>query len=209
MADPTGPFEWRPRDGDNDILRKILNWFAALGAGTKSIAVNISSAVGITGFGFSSEDTSTRPNNTTPYTALDVVGTDPATNMTFAGIGPAAGGKVIITHASLRVDVASVPAGMTQFRLHLLNAAPTAITDNMAFNLIAADRDKYLGFIEIPTPLDLGDTLFNGTEEGYYPVRKEVVVPVGGTLYGVLQTVGGFTPTAQSVTVVSLKSVSV
>lgn len=219
MADPNGPFEYRVRDSDNDILRKILNWFAALGSGLKSITVNISSAVAllvygtVTGVGYKSSFSQTRPNNTTPYTALDVVGEDPAENMEFGGIGPEAdgaiNGKIIITHVALRMDRNSIPAGMTQFRLHLYNGAPTAIADNAAFNLIAADRDKYQGYIEIPAPLDLGDTLYNDTEGGYYPVRKEVEVNSIGNLYGVLQTVGGYTPAANTVFNVALKAVSV
>lgn len=41
MPDVNGPYAWRHGDGDNDILRKILNWFNALGAKTKSIAVTV------------------------------------------------------------------------------------------------------------------------------------------------------------------------
>lgn len=40
-ADPNAPYGYRVRDSDNDILRKILNWFNALGARTKSIAVTV------------------------------------------------------------------------------------------------------------------------------------------------------------------------
>ncbi len=215
MSDPNGPFAWRPNDSDNDILRKILNWFAALGAGTKSIAVSISGAIfgTVTGVGYSASDSQTRPNNTDTYTALDVVGESPASNLEFGGIGPeaegAVNGKVVITHAALRMDRNSVPAGMTQFRLHLFNDAPTAIADNAAFNLIDADRDKYQGYIEIPQPLDLGDTIYNDTEGGYYPVRKEVEVNSIGNLYGVLQTVGAYTPAAKTSFTVSLKAVSI
>lgn len=218
-ADPTGPFEYRVRDGDNDILRKILNWFSALGAGTKSIAVNISSAVALlvygttTGVGYSASFPITRPNDATPYTALDVIGQNPAVNLEFAGVGPEAegmvDGKVLIVHASVRIDEGAVPAGMTQLRLHLFNGAPTAIADNAAFNLIAADRTKYQGFIDLPVPVDLGDTIYTATEELDYPIRKEVVVNSIGNLYGVLQTLGGFTPTASTIFTVSLKGVSV
>ncbi len=189
------------------------------------LQVNIASSVGLTisglvqvfgttvGVGYKSSFTQTRPNNTTPYTALDVVGEDAAENMEFGGIGPEAegmvNGKVIITHVALRMDRNAVPAGMTQFRLHLFNGAPTAITDNLAFNLIEADRGIYQGYIEIPTPLDLGDTIYNDTEGGYYPVRKEVEVNSIGNLYGVLQTVGGYAPAASTSFNVALKAVSV
>lgn len=40
-ADPNAPYGYRTRDSDNDILRKILNWFNALGARTRSIAVTV------------------------------------------------------------------------------------------------------------------------------------------------------------------------
>ncbi len=213
----------RINDRDHDLLKKIAANTADSASGTTGGVTSVKvteldvngSEVSETnplptqGQGFSSSANFTRPNNATPLTALDVVGTDPATNLSFADAGPAAGGKVVITYASLRIDVAAVAAGITQFRLHLYNAAPTAIADNAAFNLPSADRDKYLGYIELPTPVDLGDTIFSGTEEGYYPVRKEIVVPSGGVLYGLLQTVGAYTPTAQSVYTIKIKSVAV
>jgi hypothetical protein len=40
-GDPNGPYSFRTRDSDNDLLRKILNWFNALGAGTASLASQI------------------------------------------------------------------------------------------------------------------------------------------------------------------------
>jgi len=46
MADPNGPFDYRTRDSDNDLLRKILNWFNALFAGTKSILVRVAELLG-------------------------------------------------------------------------------------------------------------------------------------------------------------------
>jgi hypothetical protein len=158
---------------------------------------------------YTSSASQTRPNDTTAYAALDVVGTSPAANMSFAGIGPALGGTVIITNVSLRLDVSAVPAGMIGFRLHLFNAAPTAIADNTAFDVIIADRSKYLGYVEIPAPTDLGATLWASSEEMYLPVRKEVVVPTGGALIGVLQTLGAYTPTAEAVKTVTLSSIGV
>lgn len=157
--------------------------------------------------GFISSATTTRPADTTAYAADDVVGETGGVNLTFNGVGPTEGGKVLIDRATLRIDVASVPAGMTQFRLHLYNAAPTAIADNAAFSVISGDRAKYLGFVSIPTPIDLGATLFSGTEELSFPVRQQVVVPLGGVLYGVLQTVGAFTPSSADVSTITLHSV--
>lgn len=163
----------------------------------------------VQGVGYVSSATDTRPNNATPYTALDVVGNDTPTVLTFANIGPAGGGKVIITRVSLQVNAAAIPAGMGNFRLNLYDAAPTAIADNAPYDLPAGDRAKHVALIEIPTPYDLGATLKADTEGQFYPIRAEVNVPVGGTLYGILQTLNGYAPTAQTVKVTSIYSVLV
>jgi hypothetical protein len=92
----------------------------------------------------------------------------------------------------MRIRTASIPAGMTTFRLHLYSSAPTAITDNLAFNIIDADRSKYLGYIEFDTPVDLGDNILWTQKENINMVRKLASTSV----FGCLQTVTGFTPTS-------------
>lgn len=156
------------------------------------------SASQLTGSSVTVSATQTRPDNATPYTALDVVGTNPATNMTFA-TGLTAGAGFVVYGARLRIDVAAIPAGMASFRLHLFNAAPTAIADNVAFNLIAADRAKYLGYVEISGVLDVGDTLFAEVDNINFTGKLATA-----SLFGVLQTVGAYTPTAQAVKTVTL-----
>ena len=143
----------------------------------------------------------TRPNNTTAYDALDVVGQDPAANMAFSNVIADEGGAFVIFGARLRIDVAAIPAGMSSYRLHLYNAAPTAIVDNAAYNLPSGDRAKYLGYVEISGVLDIGDTLW-AQATGVNFVDK---LDAGSTsLYGILQTVSAFTPTAQTVKTVIL-----
>lgn len=148
--------------------------------------------------------TSTRPNDTTAYTALDVVGTSPATNIEFANVTSVAGNFVVITGVSLRVDVASIPSGMSSLRLHLYNSAPTAIADNTAFNLPSADRSKYLGYVDIDTPLDLGDTLYIENLN----INKQVKT-VTTSIFGILQTIGAYTPSSQTVNTVTLHTLGV
>ncbi len=216
-------------DRDHDLLKKIAANTCELAGGTGSpitvdLEVNgapvstsnplpIDGSAVVTGLGYTASFTQTRPDNATPYTGGDVVGEDPGENLEFAGIGPesftAFGAKIIITRVKLRIDVNAVPAGMTQFRLHLYDSGPTVIADNAPYNLPAADRDKYLGYIELATPIDLGDTIYSGTEDANYPVRFETRVNTLGNLYGILQTVGGYTPSALTVKTVTLYSVSV
>ena len=162
--------------------------------------------VKVSSSGFVSSASMTRPNDTTPYTALDVCGTSPAANIEFAGINSVSGGHVVVTGFSLRVDVAAVPSGMGAFRLHLFDAAPTAIADNAAMSLISADRSKYLGYIETTTPIDLGDTLWSRTDNLNFKVK---LASASTSIFGVLQTVAGFTPTAQTVKTIRLSGFSV
>lgn len=148
----------------------------------------------------------TRPNNTDAYIIGDVCGTSPATNIEFANIstqkgGDYAGNGVIITGASLEVDVNAIPSGMSGFRLHLYKSAPTAIADNAAYNLPSGDRLKYIGNIPIDTPEDLGDTLFSRNNN----INMQIALADGGnSIYGILETRGAFTPSAQTVKKVTL-----
>mgnify|MGYP001598402444 CR=1 FL=1 len=67
--------------------------------------------------GLKIDSTKVRPNDTTAYTAGDVIG---AGEWTFDTLGEA--DVLYIMSVILRIDVASLPAGMTGFKLHLYNA---------------------------------------------------------------------------------------
>jgi hypothetical protein len=153
-----------------------------------------------------SSATQTRPAGTTAYSIGDVVGTIPATNMTFNNIAQKSGSGFVIMGANLEVRVADVPSGMAQFRLHLYNAAPTAISDNDAFNLVSADRDKYLGYIDMNTPVKLGDTLWSQNDNVNF---KSKLTTTSTSLIGILETRGTYTPSASTVKKVHIKAVSI
>ena len=167
-------------------------------------AVAAANPVPVSGGGFSSAASQTRPNDTTAYDAGDVCGADPGANLEFAGIGSVAAAQIIITGASLRIDVNAVPSGMTDFRLHLYSAAPTAIADKAAYNLPAGDRAKYLGYVTIPVPADLGDTLFSRVDGLCF---KTKLADASTTLYGILETRAAFTPSAQTAKTVTIEGV--
>lgn len=159
----------------------------------------------VRGLAYQAQAEFTRPNDTTAYTALDVVGPTAAV-LTFADIGPS-NGHILITDADLRLDLAAVPSGMAAFRLHLYSATPgSALADNAAFDLPSGDRATYLGYIDLPVPVDLGATLFSQPAP---QVPKKVKMGASTSLYGYLQTIGGYTPTAQAVKAVRLNAVAV
>jgi len=148
----------------------------------------------------------TRPNDTTAYAANDIVGAAPAANMIFGNMSNETGGCFLITGVRLRIDVASIPSGMDGFRLHLYNEAPTAIADNAAYNLSSGDRSKYLGYITIGAPVDFGDTLFAQDDNINFSGK---LASGSTTIYGVLETLGAYTPSAETVYTVTLNTVGV
>jgi hypothetical protein len=139
--------------------------------------------------------TITRPSNTTGYTAGDVVGdTGGSAIISLTAAGPTAG-FVIIQSISLVFSDSTVPSGMGAFRLHLYSASPTAIADNAAFDLVSGERDTYMGFIDLPTPADLGSSLYTQTD---YPGRLIKLAAASTTLFAELETRGAYTPVSAS-----------
>jgi len=101
----------------------------------------------------------TRPSNTTAYAAGDVIGdTGGSAIHELANAGPA-GGMVVLTKFLLAIGLSAVPSGMAGFTVHFYNASPTAIADNAAFDLVAADVGKYLGSMALGAATDRGAIL--------------------------------------------------
>jgi hypothetical protein len=145
--------------------------------------------------------TITRPADTTPYDAGDVVGATAAA-ISFPSLGPAAG-RIMITSVALEMDVTAIPAGMTSFRLHLYNVTPpSALADKAAWDLPAGDRASYLGYIDLGSPADLGSTLYVQADK----VNKQVLL-AGTGLFGYLVTTAGYTPASEAVHRVTLNAV--
>ena len=140
---------------------------------------------------YKSQPTVTRPANTTPYTAGDVVGgAIPLVGLPNSALVQ----DLYITSADLRVDVSAVPSGMTSFRFHLYNATPpSAIADNAAWDLPSGDRASYLGYVDVGSPADAGATLYSQVDQVNKHIRPG---PAGVWAYMV--TNGGFTPAGNS-----------
>lgn len=166
--------------------------------------------------GYTARTSVTRPANTTAYTAGDVVGAAAAA-WTFTNVGPANdrqtsidGANILITSAFLRINVTSVPAGMTSFRLHLYTSSPTsAYADNAAWTLHADDLTAYAGYI------DLGSPALPAAASGAIYVQadqlnKQIKLAAGSsTLYGYLVTNAGYTPTSAAVKAIELHTVAI
>lgn len=90
-----------------------------------------------------------RPADTTAYTAKDVVGTSPATVLTFANMARVVGGSGYITKCRIMTDDAAI-ASLPVMRLHLFKVSPTAIADNSPYTTLYANRSNRLGEIDLP-----------------------------------------------------------
>ena len=158
-------------------------------------------ALGVTGTAFRSAVSFARPDNATGYTAGDVIGiADSGTPAnagsaihTLSNIGPA-GGYVLVQSARLVIGETSVPAGIGVMRLHFYNASPTAILDNAAFDLVAGDVAKYLGFVDMIAPTDFGSHIVTQVNAPGLMIK----MPSSTTLYAQLQSIGAYTPTAEA-----------
>lgn len=152
-------------------------------------------SMGVAGTAFRSTVTITRPSSTTAYTAGDVVGdTGGSAILTLSSIGPS-GGYVLIQSAALIFSDSTVPSGMGAFRVHFYNASPTAIADNAAFDLLSGDRSKYMGYIDLSAPQDLGSTIYTQLD---YPGRLIKLATDSSALFAEIETRGAYTPASAS-----------
>jgi hypothetical protein len=156
------------------------------------------SSLAVGGKAYRAAVTITRPSNTTAYAAGDVVGI--ADSGTPANAGSAiialpnigsSGGYVLLQSIRLLIGNTSVPSGMAGFRLHLYTSPPTAVLDNAAFDLASSEVASYAGFCDLPTPQDLGSTLFAQTDYCGIAIK---LASASTTLYAELETRGAYTP---------------
>lgn len=153
--------------------------------------------------GYASAVTVTRPSNTNTYGAGDVVGAAVNAALTFANIGPSAGGEVLITSSTFERDVSALITGETSYTLHLYNVTPpSGMADEATFDLSSGDRAAYLGSINLGTPVDLGATLYVA-QDG---LNKQVTL-LSSSLFAYLVTVGGHVAASATVARIGLHSV--
>lgn len=147
----------------------------------------------------------TRPADTTQYAVGDLVA-----NSTTAGSVAAmqfAGGPTVIRRARLTKSDDDVTAAT--FRVHLFSSDPTATApangDNGAISLNTAIAD-YLGSFsfDMTASPDIYNTAGN-VAVGVPVIGNEVMVPWTGSVYGLLEVRGTYTPASAEVFTVDLE----
>lgn len=137
--------------------------------------------------------TFTRPGDTTAYAANDAVNnsTSAPTAISIATAARAAAGSLVI--ASGRLVKSTTNAAASGFRLWLYTATPsgTLANDNAAFTINAANKINRLGYIDFVAQVTGSDCVeFYGTPVFTMPAK----LTSGTTIYGLLQSLGAYTP---------------
>lgn len=150
----------------------------------------------------------TRPADTTAYTAKDAIAnaTSGALVMTFTGVARTTAGQGYVIKA---IAMTNQTTNTETFKIHLFNAAPTALQDNAVCTApLYANTSSYEGTITIPactveatgataayavaTPNDSGSKL-----------PLSYVCAADANLYGILEAPTGFTPASgQKITII-------
>lgn len=166
---------------------------------TSNLAEAPAQAVTVIGSKTRATATKTRPADTNAYAAKDAISesTSVGTVWTFTDMARVVGGSGYIVKASILTDQTTNTEG---FRLHLFNAAPTAINDNSPCTApLYANASSYVGTLQFPACVTEG----TGATAAYAsstPNTPSANLPMSfGTnadanLYGILETPTGFTP---------------
>lgn len=139
-----------------------------------------------------------RPNDTTPYTARDVVGTAVTANITLTNVARVNGGGGMIFKTRVVTDANK--ATKPTFELWIFDTAPANVADNAAF----APSDAEMLTVQAVIPLSSGFVGNAGADAaGNYILISDTVpfsfkcTALTRNLYAVLVITNGYTPVAQ------------
>jgi len=138
----------------------------------------------------------TRPNDSTPYTANDVVSND-ATTTTMQALAAAArvaglGGYVV------GIRVATDKKSITpRMRVHFFNTTGATLAgDNLAWKDVYADSAKRVGYVDLPAMITAADATNSDNSRALDLTVRMPYTCVATSLYFVLETLDAFTPAA-------------
>jgi hypothetical protein len=125
----------------------------------------------------------------TPAAASHTAGDSVGVAQEFA-FGAPSGGTIRIVSATLRINHATIET--TAWRLHMFTVTPpSALADDAAFTLAAADLPSYLGYVDFAQVVDFGDTQFIETTN----IQKQITL-AGTSVFGYLVNGTTLTPNA-------------
>lgn len=135
--------------------------------------------------------TITRPANVDAYTALDVVGGATPT-LTFSNAVHTAGGPGLLKTARITTDLVTATGVL---RLHLFRATPTSPpADNAPYVVRWDDRASRIGYVDFPALATEGATALAAETMNQMIDLPFVAANKATAIYGLLETLGAWTP---------------
>ena len=134
----------------------------------------------------------------TPGTGSHAAGDSIGGAATFTGVG-ISGKMVMICAARLTVSSNTVPT--SAFRLWMFNATPTVYADDAVFGVLVADLTKYVGVIDLGTPVLSGVSGTATISSVFQPGLAFPVKLVDTTIVAYLTNATAYAPVAQAHTV--------
>lgn len=127
------------------------------------------------------------------YTALDIMDVAKEFAFTYAdGTTIPAGSLIRVLTSIIKIDITALQASEAAYALQCYSVTPpSAQADNAAWTLASADLSAYRGSIALGTPVDLGAALYVKTPNIDLDIKLTT-----SSLWGVLQTIAGFTAAA-------------
>jgi hypothetical protein len=169
----------------------VTRWANALGAGTAAAALRVTTASDdpiVTKLGsYSASATFTPAAASHTGGSAGVIGDCNGAAAEIA-LGAVSAGRVMINSASLEIDGATAEA--TAWRIYLYNVTPpSAIADDGALTFDSGDRASFLGFIDLGTAVDHGNTQWVET----HGINKQIKL-AGTSVFGYLVNLTTLTP---------------
>jgi hypothetical protein len=132
----------------------------------------------------------TRPANVNQYHANDIVGTDPATMLTFPNAGRIIGATGYITNVRLITNNPVVTNG--SFRLYIYSQPLVPVVDHSLHTLMYANRANRLGFVDLN--LYTSGTGSDSAGAQALNINLKFLCAIGRDLYGSLVSMSTYTP---------------
>jgi hypothetical protein len=129
----------------------------------------------------------------TAYAANDIISVAQEFAFTYSdGTAIPVGSLIRILTAIIKIDATALQSNEASYALQCYSVTPpSALADNAAWTLASGDLTSYRGSIALGTPVDLGSALYVKSPNIDLDIKLS-----GTSMFGQLQTIAGFTPTA-------------
>jgi len=131
-----------------------------------------------------------RPGNATTYSGGFVIGST-ASGVFQVSVSGQPNTCLYITGARLKMTRSGVPSGFNTARIHWFTSLPSGISDGANFVVASGDIERYKGYTDLDTVVDLGQSLICQSQ----PLSKQILLTSGSLAFAITTTTT-FTPSS-------------